>query len=268
VRERAQRHARRQARYDEIRALAAQGLSQRAIAAALGLARETVATMLRAGRCPQYRPRPPQASLLAPYEDALRVRWAAGERNAAILWREVRAQGFTGSAATVRVFVGRWRTAPGRSGPRPRRATVPAAGPPAPAPLPRWRSPRHVAWLLRRSDGALSPGQRRFLDHLPEHWPAAVAIQALAQDFDRLIRDRDAASLVPWLARAEACGETELREFAAGLRRDLAAVTAALTEDWSSGQVEGQVNRLKLVKRGMYGRAGLALLRRRFLLAS
>ena len=90
----------------------------------------------------------------------------------------------------------------------------------------------------------------------------------LAREFDRLIRDRDAAALDPWLARAEASGLREFGDFAAGLRRDLAAVEAALTEEWSSGQVEGQVNRLKLVKRAMFGRANPDLLRRRVLRAA
>lgn len=265
ARERAQRHARRQARYAAIHTLHADGLSRRAIAAALGLARETVATMLRAAHCPQYRPRTPQATILRPYEDYLRERWAAGERNAATLWREVRAHGFTGSAATVRLCVGGWRTTRGRAGPRPRQAAAPPDGTRTPTAAPRWRSPRQVAWLLRRPAGDLSPSQQRFLAQLPEQWPAATAIRALAQDFDRLIRDRDAAALAPWLIRAEASGETEFREFAAGLRRDLAAVTAALTEAWSSGQVEGQVNRLKSLKRTMFGRANVDLLRRRVL---
>ncbi len=263
TRERAQRHARRQARYAAIHTLHADGLSQRAIAAALGLARETVATMLRAAHCPQYRPRAPQATILRPHEDYLRGRWAAGERNAATLWREVCAHGFTGSVATVRIFVGRWRTTRGRSGPRPRQAAAPPDGTRTPTAAPRWRSPRQVAWLLRRPEADLSPHQRQCLAHLPEYWPAAMAIRALAQDFDRLIRDRDAAALDSWLTRAEASGETEFREFAAGLRRDLAAVEAALTHEWSSGQVEGQVNRLKSLKRTMFGRANIDLLRRR-----
>jgi len=260
ARERAQRQVRRQARYEEIRALHGRGLSQRAIAAALGVAQETVATMLRAAQCPQYRSRAPRATILTPHEAYLRERWAAGERNAAILWRELHARGFTGSAATVRVCIGRWRPAPGRAGPHPRHA----AAPPdtlAPAPVPRWRSPRRVAWLLRQPDTDLSPGQRRFLARLPEHWPAATLIRALACDFDRLVRDRDASALTPWLVRAEESDETEFREFAAGLRRDLSAVTAALTEEWSSGQVEGQVNRLKSLKRMMFGRANVDLLR-------
>ncbi len=264
TRERAQRQVRRQTRHEEIRALHERGLSQRAIAAALGVARETVARMLRTAQCPQYGPRPPKATMLTPHESYLRARWAAGERNAAILWREVRTRGFTGSAATVRIFVGQWRATPGRSGPHPRHAVAPVDTP-APASAPRWRSPRQVAWLLRRPEGELSPGQRRFLARLPEHWPSATTIRALAQDFDRLVHERNAGALAPWLARAAASGETEFREFAAGLRRDRAAVEAALTLEWSSGQVEGQVNRLKSLKRAMFGRANVDLLRRRVL---
>jgi transposase len=125
-----------------------------------------------------------------------------------------------------------------------------------------------VAWLLRRADDDLSPRQTAFLAHLAQSWPEAREARTLAQEFDRLIRERDAAALDPWLARAEVSGLREFGEFAAGLRRDLAAVAAALTEEWSSGQGEGQVNRLKLVKRAMFGRANPDLLRRRVLRAA
>ncbi len=70
-----------------------------------------------------------------------------------------------------------------------------------------------------------------------------------------------------WLAQVEATGIPELQGFAAGLRRDKAAVTAALSLPYSNGQVEGQVNRLKLIKRSMYGRASFDLLRKRVLAA-
>ena len=85
--------------------------------------------------------------------------------------------------------------------------------------------------------------------------------------FQRLVRTRDRPALTAWLATAETCDLREFREFAAGLRRDYAAVEAAVTSAWSSGQVEGQITRLKLVKRSMYGRAGFPLLRQRYLLA-
>ena len=77
-----------------------------------------------------------------------------------------------------------------------------------------------------------------------------------------------AAELDAWLAEARACGVGAVETFAAGLEQDGAAVRAALSEPWSSGQAEGQVNRLKLLKRQSRGRAGFGLLRRRVLLAA
>ncbi len=267
-RELAQRHARRQARYDEIHRLLGEGMGLRAVARHLGIGRDTVRRMARAPRCPQYRARGPRPGILAPYEAFLRERWTAGERNAAQLWRELRERGFTGSVGIVRVFLARWREMPGRPG-RPPRADRPApTSPRPPQPVPRWRSARQVAWLLRRADGDLTPRQAAFLDHLAQSWPEAQEARTLARDFDRLIRERDAAALESWLARAEMSGLREFAEFVAGLRRDLAAVTAALTEAWSSGQVEGHVNKLKLVKRAMFGRAKPDLLRRRVLRAA
>jgi transposase len=93
---------------------------------------------------------------------------------------------------------------------------------------------------------------------------------ALAQldTFCAMVRARERSALGPWLQDAAACPVLEIRTFAAGVRRDEAAVAAALAHPWSSGQVEGQVSRLKLVKRQMYGRAKFDLLRRRVLLAS
>jgi transposase len=85
----------------------------------------------------------------------------------------------------------------------------------------------------------------------------------LAEELAGMIRRTSAVALVDWLGRAEASGVPELRGFAQGLRQDEAAVRAALTEAWSNGQVEGQVNRLKLIKRAGYGRAGFRLLRAR-----
>jgi len=263
ARELAQRHARRRARYDEIHRLLAQGMGLRAVARQLGIGHDTVRRMARADHCPQYRARAPRPGSLAPHEAYLRDRWAAGDRNAAHLWRQLRERGFVGSAGVVRIFLARWRETPGQPGQRPR-GGVPAPGPSIPPqPVPRWHSARQVAWLLRRADEDLAPRQSAFLDHLAQHWPEATTARGLAREFDRLIWERDAAALDPWLARAEASGLREFKEFSAGLRRDLVAVQAALTEAWSSGQVEGQVNRLKLVKRAMFGRANVDLLRRR-----
>jgi len=119
-----------------------------------------------------------------------------------------------------------------------------------------------------RASGDLKPTQQTYLDALIAACPAIGTARALARDFACLLRERDATGLEAWLGAAEACAETEIRAFAVGIRRDQAAVQAALDHAWSSGQVEGPVTRLKLVKRQAYGRTGFPLLRRRYLLAS
>jgi transposase len=90
----------------------------------------------------------------------------------------------------------------------------------------------------------------------------------LAGEFAEMVRQRSGLSLAEWLTKAKASACAELRNFGSGLRQDEAAVAAALTEEWSNGPVEGQVNRLKLIKRQMYGRAGFQLLRARVRFAS
>jgi transposase len=88
---------------------------------------------------------------------------------------------------------------------------------------------------------------------------------ALANELVAMIRRESTRSLAEWLAKAEQSSVTELRSLAASLRQDEAAVTAALTERWSNGPVEGHVSRLTMIKRQMYGRAGFRLLRARVL---
>lgn len=91
----------------------------------------------------------------------------------------------------------------------------------------------------------------------------------LAREFAEIIRQRRIEDLDPWIELATGSdAPADLRHFARGLTADLAAVRASLTQSWSNGQVEGQVNRLKLVKRQMYGRASFELLRARFLHAA
>src|SRR5262249_13633388 len=97
---------------------------------------------------------------------------------------------------------------------------------------------------------------------------AVALVQGLALQFGQLVRQRNHAAIGPWLTAAEQSGMPEFQGFANGLRRDLQAVTAALKWELSNGQTEGQVNRLKTLKRAMYGRAKLDLLRLRLLYAA
>jgi len=135
----------------------------------------------------------------------------------------------------------------------------------AAVPLERRPSPRETAWLLRKDEAALTEAQRAYVTALCAECPALGEARTLGDQFVRMLHERDVSALDPWLVATE---QSELRAFAAGLQRDRAAVLAALRYEWSNGQVEGQINRLKLTKRAMFNRAGFALLRARVLHAA
>lgn len=130
----------------------------------------------------------------------------------------------------------------------------------APAPVP---SPRQVKWWLLGAPEELTAEQGAYVRRLLAAAPILATAQQVALEFGRLVRERDRAALSGWLQQAELSGIAELRTVAVGMRRDRMAIEAALVLPWSQGQTEGQVTRLKLVKRAMYGRGGLDLLRGR-----
>jgi transposase len=259
---------RRLARYQEVTALAAEGLGPTAIAQRVGLTRQTIARWLRTGSFPE---RSPSASrrrrmLITPYEPYLRERWQAGEQHSRQLWRELQAQGFTGGSETVRRLTVRWRTERGRSGPPPKRlAAKPATRLALPPAATRPLSPRQARWLLLKPEADLNPDQRHYLAHVGRMCPEVVVAQQLILAFLQMLKQRALASLKPWLASAQTSGLPELVEFAKGIVRDQDAVTAALQYAASNGITEGHVNRLKMIKRTAYGRASFELLRKRVL---
>lgn len=130
------------------------------------------------------------------------------------------------------------------------------------------RSPRRTRWLLLTEPAKRTPDQAAFCERLLADCPAIARGTELTLGFRRLVRERDQAGLAPWLEAARASGLVEFREFAAGVERDRAAVEAALELEVSNGQTEGQITKLKLLKRAAYGRASLTLLRARLLRAS
>jgi transposase len=119
--------------------------------------------------------------------------------------------------------------------------------------------------LLLRAQKDLSECDRLARTVLEAAHPAIVTATGLAQRFQQMVRDREAAALEPWLQEAASSGVPEVKRFAASLRGDEAAVRAALEYPWSNGQLEGQINRVKVLKRVGYGRAKLDLLRQRIL---
>jgi transposase len=251
--------ARRRAKYDQARALHAKGATVAAIARTLGIGRRTVYRYLR-DPPPQRKRRSDygQRRVITPFEPYLLRRWEEGCRTATVLWREIRAQGFAHSLTNVQRFVNQLRREGAPPTGRPRTALTKPEGPP----------PRHVASLVLRRPERRTAEQRAYLDHLRAEDPAIATAVDLAEDFLLMLRRREGARLPAWLARAEASGVADLARFARKLREDHDAVRAGLTLRWSNGQTEGQVNRLKLLKRQAYGRAKVDLLRRRVLRAA
>ena len=128
--------------------------------------------------------------------------------------------------------------------------------------------PRTLAWLLLRRPSDLDEKEQARLNQLCERSAELVRARQLAQVFLRLVRERRGRELNQWVADVHQTGPPELRGFSRNLRHDWDAVQAGLTERWSSGPVEGNVNKLKVAKRQMFGRARFDLLRKRVLLAN
>jgi transposase len=259
------RRDRRLARYQQVIALHRQGWSLTAISTQLRVSRPTVRKYVNAGTFPEWPARRTKLSAGTAHTTYLQVRWDAGCRDATVLWQELQARGFTGSVRMVQRVLAGWRVEPARRG---RAAHI--AGPlPAPAP-PQLRppSPHQAVWLLLRPIAALEPAQQLMRARLLAAAPEVREALTLLEEFRRVVRERDGAAWAGWLHAAETSPVREVRSFAAKLRADHAAIEAALAHEWSSGQVEGHVTKTKLVKRQMYGRAKVDLLRKRVLLAS
>jgi transposase len=262
-REKAQRRERRLARYERIVALQDQGTSIRAIAETLCMSRHTVRRLLRAKAfversSPRARSQSPDA-----FADYLSQRWEEGCHNAAQLWREIQERGFTGCQSAVRPYLASWRAQPPARLGRHRRRIANARQPQT---VP---SPRSTAWLLlgyaTTHDAAKQAFRSAFVEELCAACEDVKTGQMLILEFFRIVRKRLDADLDGWLLAVCESKVPELMGFASGIAQDKAAVMAALTVAWNNGQAEGQVNRLKFLKRRGYGRANFDLLRQRVL---
>jgi transposase len=243
-------------RHQTIHQLAADGSGAKTIARQLNLARGTVRRYLRALTVDDLlnRPRAGRPSRLDPFTAYLHRRLAEGATNATELFREITAHGYHGTAASVRAYLKPLRDLTTQNN------TID----PVPAPTPK---PRTISsWILRHPDN-LTDNDNAGLTTALDTCPHLQALADHVRRFAEILTRRLGHQLEDWLRDIDAATEQpDLASFAAGLRRDLPAVINGLTLAHNSGPVEGHVNRIKMLKRQMFGRANLDLLRSRILL--
>jgi transposase len=239
-------------RYAQVQQLLGQGCSISAIARQLRLDRHTARRYATAPSIETLLAKTTsRGTLLDAFKPYLHRRFNEGCTDAARLTDEIRAQGYQGSDQTVRRHL------------RPFRATR-TAPPPAPTPP----KVRHVTgWIMRDPDN-LKPEDEVRLNAILSRCPHLQAVRRHVTEFAKMMVHLRGHRLQQWIDQVHADDLPDLHSFLIGLRRDQAAVTAGLTLPHSSGPVEGHVNRIKTIKRQMYGRATFALLRKRILLTS
>lgn len=228
-----------------VRRLVQDGMPIKRIVRTTGLSRTLVRQVVRGEREDVFRVR---ESSLTPWLPRLEQEWGVGCRNGAELWRGLRRAGFRGSNRVV----GEWATRQRRS----ESATTVGAEKSPPA--------RKIARLLTTARDHLSKADAIMVAQIERALPCLTAARGLRDRFTDMARNGPAETLSEWLKEAET---SALNSFARGLRADQAAVAAALREPWSNGQTEGQINRLKTLKRQMFGRANINLLKARMIAA-
>jgi len=227
-------------------------------------------TYLAADTFQEYKSHPRRGwSGLNPYKAYLLEQWNKGRQNSKQLLAEIQQQGFKGSYTMVVRYTHKLRQS---LPPQPARDSLnelPGRGP-APEAQELIQKPltvQRAAWLVMRKVENLTEEDETTLEQLSIQPVVSKAID-LAQSFLFIVRKRLPQNLDTWLQRAKNSALKPFQSFAKGLLDDYEAVKAALTLEVSNGQVEGQNNRLKMVKRQMYGRAGLDLLNKRLVLAT
>jgi transposase len=239
--------ARMRDQHAEVQALAARGLGLRAIARELGVDRKTVRRFAHATSDEAVARAISRPTVLDRYQPHLHRRWAEGCHDAAVLHAEITALGYRGSLRTVYRYL-----QPLRTGIDPAALTPPSL-----------KIGEVTSWLLRRAED-LNPRQQQLLADVRGHCAQLDHLAGHVTGFAKMMAKRTGGQdLAGWLERVDADDQPELHTFTAGIRHDLAAVTAGLSLPYSSGATEGNVNRLKAIKRQMYGRASLDLLRKR-----
>jgi transposase len=266
-----ERRALQLTRFQLVKRLQAAGRTGQAIISETGIGRASVRKWMRFTELPTRHRMAPRAGMPDFYREYLWARWTAGCQSGRLLMPEIQARGYVGCYTGLAKLLAPWRT------PAPVRPDTPidtaliASETPiacddliATVPI-RHVSPQIAAALLSQPRPLLSARQAEIVDALKAQCPGFTTMRRLVLSFRTILRVGTVATLHDWLARAAATDILPMHRFVRTLRQDLGAVEGAVTEPWSNGPVEGHINRLKTLRRQMYGRAGVELLRARLL---
>jgi len=245
--------------FEQVMTLHRHGRNNQQIMRATGVGRRRVETWTRLGYLPERRRMEPKPGMPAAFREYLARRWNQGCRKVRDLMKEIQEQGYVGCFSALAELLSPWRA-------------VPAAAPSTPATVTppvtrnfRRLAPQVAAALLAKHPGEFTEQQAQTVATLKENSPQIGALRRFLLRFRGLLRGSSKAKLQQWMKDVENSGFTRLKRFVQVLRRDERAVENAVTMPWSNGQVEGQVNKLKALKRQMYGRGSTELLRARIL---
>ena len=254
------RQAERSDRYHQLVELRKQGLTLKEIARRLGMGERTVRYWFTRG-IPYEKPqqRRKRRSGFDPYAGYVAEQWSQGHRNGQELWREIVVQGYRGSSRSVYRFLESLRQTPPPARGKAERSQV------VPETSLQHLCAQEAVWLFVRDPADLQEQEQSALTAIRQASPTADTVYTLAQQFMRMIRQLEGEHLDEWLSLVRASQIPELQSFVQSIKRDKAAVLAGLTLPHNNGVVEGKVNKLKLIKRMMFGRAGFPLLRQRVL---
>lgn len=239
-------------RYEQVQALKARGKGVKPIMRETGLAKETVRRFYRAVTVDELlaKVRDGRPSILDEHKPYLHQRWNEGITNVIQLHSELKERGYKGGYGTIRDYVLPFREA--------------GAAPPAVPGPPKARD--LASWILNDQDN-LNDQEKARLAQARERCPHLDSLAGHVTEFAKILTGLHGDQLDEWITAVEADDQPDLHSFVRGIKHDYDAVLNGLTMAWNSGVVEGNVNRLKMIKRQMYGRATFGLLRKRVLLS-
>ncbi len=245
--------------FQMVKNLRAQGLKVRDIMRQTGICRALVNKWLRLEECPPQSKKTPRHGMAEDFREELWRQWEQGQQQGKKLVAEIRGHGYIGSYASLMSFLVPWREEQGVAGQAAR-----AVQPIHPGAM-RHISPRSAAALMSKPKPELSGKQSEMVQILKRRCPVFSTMRHLVLSFRSILCGGKVSSLERWAEKAEAAGLGAIRGFVRQLKRDWAAAENAVKHVWSNGPVEGHINRLKTLKRQMYGRAKFELLRARTL---